>query len=236
MSQLWSFCIVVLCVLLLFYIENNQRARSHTHTHTQQRTPRLCLQTLPSRFIDAAVFSPSLWCVGRPSHLEYCSAAAVRSGTVRGKHTLLHLPNNQKLTLESNPFVSSRKFLRVFPKKKICKWDSDDWEHLCSQLSVSGWGRWMFNRCVVKVTVHSQLTLVSLDALCGAEALPCVGMAHAGVAITLACCKGNKKKRERRLETCYQFIFGEFLAKMRYFSNCLFNLCKHCWVAFRAKR
>ena len=42
--------------------------------------------------------------------------------------------------------------------------------------------------------VYSQLTLVSLDAFSGTEALPCVDMAHIGMAVTLACCKDKKNK------------------------------------------
>lgn len=41
---------------------------------------------------------------------------------------------------------------------------------------------------------HSQLTLVSLDALGGAEALPRVDVTHVGVAVALACCKTTKQR------------------------------------------
>lgn len=49
--------------------------------------------------------------------------------------------------------------------------------------------------------VYSQLTLVSLDALSCTEALPCVDVAHVGMAVTLACCK-EKTKVEREREMC----------------------------------
>ncbi len=44
--------------------------------------------------------------------------------------------------------------------------------------------------------VYSQLTLVSLDALSGTEALPCVDMTYVGVAVTLACCKERQRLKE----------------------------------------
>lgn len=56
----------------------------YTHIHTP----------LSGRFIDAAILSLSPWCNGLPSHLGYCSAAAVKSGTVRGRthtHTYFYL-------------------------------------------------------------------------------------------------------------------------------------------------
>ncbi len=48
------------------------------------------------------------------------------------------------------------------------------------------------------MVVHSQLTLVSFDALGGTEALPCVDVAHAGMAVTLASCK-EKIKIDKRM-------------------------------------
>lgn len=50
----------------------------------------------------------------------------------------------------------------------------------------------MFNH--TDMMAHSQLTLVSLDALGGAEALPRVDVAHVGMAVTLAGCKGKKER------------------------------------------
>lgn len=45
---------------------------------------------------------------------------------------------------------------------------------------------------------HSQLTLISLDALGGTEALSCVDVANVGMAVTLACCKDKKRKRRSK--------------------------------------
>lgn len=46
---------------------------------------------------------------------------------------------------------------------------------------------------------HSQLTLVTLDAFSGTEALPCVDVAHAGVAVTPACCKDKKYNKKQKI-------------------------------------
>lgn len=69
----------------------------HMYTHTHS--------LLSGRFIDAAILSLSPWCTGLPSHLGYCSAAAIKSGAVRENthtdtHTLYsHLLDNQKQIL-----------------------------------------------------------------------------------------------------------------------------------------
>lgn len=63
----------------------------------------------------------------------------------------------------------------------------------------SSWSRativFVWSNCSLTF-VYSQLTLVSLDAFGGTEALPWVDVAHVGMAVTLAGCKRQKTKRK----------------------------------------
>ena len=63
---------------------------------------------------------------------------------------------------------------------------------LSAQLVIKGQrgGGLLNHSCVVP---YSQLTLVSLDALGGAEALPRVDVANAGVAVALTRCRGDTR-------------------------------------------
>lgn len=67
-------------------------------------------------------------------------------------------------------------------------------------LSVTG------NKQVILINkrAHSQLTVVSFDAFGGAEALPSVDVAHAGVVVTLAGCR-----EQRQVKNVLEPLAGE---------------------------
>lgn len=56
------------------------------------------------------------------------------------------------------------------------------------------------------MSIYSQLTLISLDALSSTEALPSVDLAHAGMAVTLACCKEKTKVKGRMENNVFEHI------------------------------
>lgn len=100
------------------------------------------------------------------------------------------------------------------------------------------------------MTGYSQLTLVSLDALGGTEALPSVDVAHVGMAVALACWR-EKTKVEREREMCFniQQVSKGYLCNCSISASssktCILHIntiiCEHChiatwWIPFKSMK